>query len=301
MDVITHVRTFVAVVRYGSFAHAARQLEVVPSVVAKRISQLESELKTKLCERTTRTMTLTEAGEKLYARSVDLVSDFEDLLRVVERDEGKLEGHLKVMAPTTLTMRELGPIFAAFLAEHPLISMQISLVDHSVNPSESGFDLAISGRLASYEGIVDIPLRPVELVLCASPTYLEAHAQLTHPRDIAGHSCLAFAPTGTLWNFSSSRGAVSVEVMPRLIADDNLTLLTAAESALGITLLPRYVAEDAIASGTLVRLLPAFEPQENWFKAYVPRRRLKVARVKALIEWLEVRWARRPALREESH
>lgn len=292
MDVITHVRTLVAVVRCGSFTEAAHQLDVVPSVVAKRIAQLERELNTKLFDRSTRRVVLTEAGERFYGRAADLVGEFEELVESVERDSGKLEGHLRVMAPTTLAIRSLAPAFCSFLEQHPRITLEISLVDHSANPAESGFDLAISGRLSSYEGVLDVPLRPVEPLLCAAPAWLAANKPLTHPRELVAHPCLVFAATGTNWNFESSRGIVSVDVAPRLLADDNLTLLTATRAGLGIALLPRYVAAPSLETGELVTLLPEFAPQENWFKAYIPRRRMKLARVKALVDWLAAEWAK---------
>lgn len=290
MDTTTHIRTFVEVVRCAGFSEAARQLGVVPSVVAKRIAQLEQELHAKLFERTTRRVTLTEAGERLHARAAGVVAEFEELLQAVRRDEGKPEGHLRVAAPTTLTMEQLGEVFCAFLRVHPRITMELVLVDRSTNPAEAGFDLAISGRAASYEAVVDVPLCPVQPLLCAAPAYLKDHEAPLHPRDLADHACLVFSPTGTAWAFQSSRGTVSVDVRPRLLADDNRTLLRAALGGLGVALLPRYIAGAALASEALVPLLPKFAPQENWFKAYVPRRKMGVARVKALLEFLQKNW-----------
>lgn len=290
MDLITHVRTFVAVVKFGTFTDAARGLDVVPSVVARRIGQLEQELNARLFERNTRSVALTEAGEKFYVRAADLITEFDELLTSVERDAGKLEGHLRVMAPTTLGTHELAPVFCAFLARHPRITMEVALVDRSANPAESGFDIAISGRLASYEGVVDVPLQPVNSVLCASPGYVEASKSLAHPRDLVAHSCLVFAPIGVTWQFQSSRGVVSVDVPPRIQADDNLTLLQAAKSGLGIALLPRYISASALKSGALVPVLPEYSPQESWFKAYVPRRRINLARVKTFLDWMTSEW-----------
>lgn len=295
MDVTTHIRTFAAVVRCGGFSEAARQLGVVPSVVAKRIAQLERELGTRLFERTTRKVALTEAGEKFHARAVGVVAELEDLLHSARRDEGRPEGHLRVMAPTTLTLGQLGPVFASFLLAYPSITLELALVDRSANPAESGFDLAISGRAASYEGVVDVPLSPVRPVLCAAPGYLRAYPAPAHPRDLADHACLAFSATGTTWTFQSSRGVLAVDVKPRLLADDNLTLLHAAVAGLGVALLPSYVAAEALRSGALEVVLPKFAPQESWFKAYVPRRRMGVARVKALLLFLQQRWAGRAA------
>lgn len=290
MDVITHVKTFVMVARHGSFTEAAKHLEVVPSVVARRIAQLEEELSARLFERNTRKVQLSEAGEKFYARAFGLVADFEELMLSTHRDAGALEGHLNILVPTTLMVRRLAPIFADFLAEHPSITMRMSLVDRSTNPVEAGFDLVISGRAASFDGVVDLPLCPVQPVLCATREYIDAFGEPTHPRDLASHRCLVFTPTGTTWNFESARGVISVDVMPRLQSDDNISLLEAARRSLGIASLPKYVIVDELASGELVPLMPNYTPQENWFKAYIPRRNMKLARIKALVEWLGERW-----------
>lgn len=289
MDYVSHIQTFMAVVRCGSFSEAARELGVVPSMVAKRISSLEQHLNTRLFERTTRKVNLTEAGEKFHSRASGVVSDLEDLLDTVERDDGKLEGHIRLMAPTTLGIQRLGPLLNEFLSDHPRITLEMALVDRSTNPAEEGFDLAISGRLASYEGVVDMPLRPVQPTLCATPQYLAEHPEIEHPRDLSNHSCLVFSATGSDWHFQSARGVISVEVQSRLLADDNMTLLDGTLRSLGVAILPSYVVEEHLQQGTLVAVLPKYPPQENWFKAYVPRRRMQVARVQALIEWLRNR------------
>lgn len=291
MDVTTHLRTFAAVVRCGGFSEAARQLGVVPSVVAKRVAQLEEELHVRLFQRTTRKVTLTEAGEKLHARAAGILGEFDELLHSVRRDDGKPEGHLRVMVPTTLTIEQLGPVFCAFLSAHSRITLELALVDRSANPAEGDFDLSISGRAASYEGVIDIPLRPVSPFLCASPAYLQSRPPLTHPRDLSDAQCLVFSATGTSWSFQSNRGMLSVDVRPRLIADDNRTLLRAAVAGLGIALLPSYVANDSLRSGALEVVLPTFAPQENWFKAYVPKRKMHLGRIKALLQFLQQHWA----------
>ncbi len=294
MDITTHLRTVDAIVRCGGFSDAARHLGVVPSVVAKRVAQLEEELGTRLFDRTTRRVKLTEAGEKLAARASRVVAEFEELMQSVRRDDGEPEGHLRVMAPTTLTMEILGEVFCEFLVAHSRITMELVLVDRSANPAESGFDVAISGRPASYEGVFDIPFCAVNPVLCAAPGFIEGRPPLEHPRDLADCACLVFSATGTTWTFQGSRGAVSVDVRPRLAADDNRTLLRAALAGIGIALLPSYVAGEALASGALTNVLERYPPQESWFKAYIPKRKVDIARVRTLLEFLESRWATAP-------
>jgi len=287
MDHITHIQTFMAVVQHRNFSDAARAQGVVPSLVAKRIGHLETHLKTRLFERTTRKVNLTEAGERFYGKAMGLLSDMEALFTQVERDEGKLQGHIRLMAPTTLGIQRLGPLLNAFMVLHPKITIEIALVDRSTNPIESGFDLSISGRLASYEGVIDVPLRAVRPVLCASPNYLSQHPPISHPRDLVDHACLVFNATGKNWKFQSARGVVAVDVLARLLADDNMTILDAALRALGLAILPHYVVHEHLKTGALVSVLDRFSPQENWFKAYVPKRRMGVARVVALIDWLK--------------
>ncbi|VCU69302.1 HTH-type transcriptional regulator DmlR [Pigmentiphaga humi] len=286
MDAITQLKTFTIVVACGGFSEAARQMNVVPSVVAKRVRQLEATVGARLFDRTTRTVRLTEAGEKLHARAGVLVASFEDLVQSVERDASKLVGHLRVAIPTTLTTVRLGAIFNAFLLEHDRITLDISLVDHSTNPAERDYDLAISGRPASYEGVVEIPLCPVDTLLCATPAYLQRHGRPRHPQALTEHACLVFKPSGTAWHFQSPKGGISVDIPPRLTADDNLTLRNAARMGLGIAALPGYVAQADIASGALVTVLDEFPLQETWFRAYVPRRKQHVARIAAMVDWL---------------
>lgn len=287
MDTLNNLKTFMAVATYGGFSDAAKQLDVVPSVVAKRIAQLEGEMGTRLFQRSTRRVVITEAGIQLRNRAAGLLAEFEDVVRSVQRDDKKLEGHIRVMAPTTLTTTHLGKTLCAFMAQHERITMEIALVDLSSNPEEQAFDLAISGRTASYDGVIDVPLCSTQPVLVASPGYLRKWAgALSHPRELGAHRCLVFSPSGHRWNFQSARGVISVEVTPHLLADDNHTLLQAVCMGMGVAVLPRYVAADALGAGTLEVLLPEFPLQDTWFRAYIPKRRLRVARVQALVDWI---------------
>lgn len=286
MDSVTNLRTFLAVVQHGGFSEAARHLHVVPSVVAKRIGQLEKTMGARLFERSTRRVQLTEAGHRLRVHATPAVGMFDDLVDAIRRDEGKLEGPIRLMAPTTLTTLVLGEALVGFIARHDRISLEISLADRSVNPLEQSFDVVISGRAAHYEGVIQIPLAPIDYRLCAAPACVARQPALRHPSELAERECLAFRPTGTTWTFRSPRGLVPVDVLPRLLADDNRTLLLAAERGLGIAMLPGYICREALARGSLVQLLPEFAPEESWFKAYVPRRLAGLARIQALCSWL---------------
>lgn len=289
MDTLIQLKTFLAVARTGGFSEAARELNVVPSVVGKRITQLEHTLRERLFDRTTRQVSPTAAGRRLERRAAALVSDFDALLRPTHErtDDAGVAGTLRVAAPTTLATLRLAPVFAAFAREHPRVRLELVLSDRSINPAESDLDLAISGRTAHYDGVVDVPLAPVVPRLCASPAYLARAGAPAHPRDLAAHDTLVFAPAGRTWTFVTSRAPVHVEVQPRFVADDNVTLLAAARAGLGITVLPAYVVDTALDDGTLVALLPAFALQDAWFKAHVPARRHRHPAVQALLQVVE--------------
>jgi DNA-binding transcriptional LysR family regulator len=251
------------------------------------VSQLEHELETQLFERSTRRVALTEAGQKFQGRARALVGEIDDAIRSLKRDESRLEGHIGLLAPTTLTTLLLADVLGRFLREHAHITLEVALVDRSVNPAEEGFDLAISGHSASsYEGVLDLPLHPLEQVLCAAPAYLAQHGTPSHPRDLADHDGLFFKPLGTAWAFETERGQISVQGNPRLLASDNVTLRAAAEAGNGITVLPRYVADAALAAGKLVPLLAGYAVPRAWFRAYVARHRAKLPRIVSLIDWL---------------
>jgi DNA-binding transcriptional LysR family regulator len=288
MDMVANLRAFLAVARYGGFSQAARQLNLVPSVAAKRVSQLEHAVGARLFERSTRKVDLTEAGELFQVRARSLIADLDDALGGLKRPGDRLEGRILMMVPTTLHMLVLSDALSGFLLEHTHITMELALVDRSVNPAEEGFDLAISGHAASsYEGVIDVPLHPFEQVLCASPGYLQRRGTPRHPHDLEDHDGLFFKPLGTAWRFDSEQGQLSVEVQPRLIANDNVTLRAAALAGNGIAMLPRYVSGDAIKQGLLVALLPDFHLPRAWFRAHVTQHRAKLARIATLLDWLK--------------
>jgi DNA-binding transcriptional LysR family regulator len=287
VDLLSNLRAFLVVARCGGFSEAARELNVVPSVAAKRVTQLEHVMGTKLFTRSTRKVALTDAGHKFQVRARALVAEVDDAFRSLKRNSNRLDGHIMLMAPTTLTTLVLSDALGGFLRAHEHITMELALIDRSVNPAEEGFDLAISGHAAtSYDGVVDIPLHPLEQLLCASPAYLERRGMPLHPRDLAGHDGLFFKPLGTAWRFDSERGQISVDVHPRLIANDNITLRAAAVAGNGVAALPRYVADSAIEAGTLVALLQGYALPKAWFRAHVTRHRAKLPRIEMLIEWL---------------
>lgn len=275
--------------RLGSFSGAARELGSAPSVITKRITQLEKALGTQLLIRSTRGLALTSAAESLLPRFVKMVAEFDELFKGAKLDELRIEGNLRVKSPTTVTTEFLGGAFADFLHLHAGVNLEIVLVDRSVNPLEEGFDCAIGALPVSYPNVVDVPLCPYELVICCAPSYLRGRAEPKHPTELVDYECLTTTLFRTSWLFDSSCGTLSVEVHSRLHSSDGRVMREAARRGLGIAVLARYLTDEDIRLGRLVPLLHEFPLTKHWLKALVPRMKMNRPVVKAFVTFLEHR------------
>jgi DNA-binding transcriptional LysR family regulator len=278
----------VRVARLGSFSAAARQLGLVPSVVTKRIGQLEQSLGTKLLVRSTRGLTLTAAGERYLPRFVRFVAELEEMFAppAANQDE-PIAGHLRIKAPTTVSSTFIGDLLAQFLAAHPGVTLEIVLIDRSVNPMEEGFDFSIGALPVSYPNITEVPLSPYEQVVCCAPSYLETTTAPQSPADLAFHDVLTSNAYSRTWNFEGPNGPISTQVHPRVLASDSRTLRAAALRGLGITILPRDIVQDDLNAGTLVQLLSEFPVYRLWLKALVPVTKMHNALVREVLAFLK--------------
>lgn len=286
MDLIENLRTFLAVARTGSFAAAARELDVSASVVTKRISQLEWRLKTPVFERTTRRVSLTTAGQQHLPAIQRLVSDLDGILAGVQQAAPELQGRLRVKVPTSLAVMHLAGLFNAFLGRYPLVSLELVALDRPVNPVDEGFDIALTLMPDAFGGVIEEPLCPIRRLLCAAPAYLRAKGTPLEPRDLARHDVLNFVPTGNVLAFESTTGDVSVSVNPRFSSNEAQLVAAAAVAGHGIAVLGDYLALPAVRAGTLVQVLEDYPLPQLWLKALVPENRAHTARVRALLETL---------------
>jgi DNA-binding transcriptional LysR family regulator len=287
MDTLSNLKAFIASADAGSFSGAGRQLGIVPSVVSKRIDQLEWRIKAPLFKRTTRKLTLTDVGDR-YLRTVrEVVRQVDDALAGMARSSGELEGHIRVKVPTTLAVLYLSDILNKFLRNQPMISMDIVLADRSVNPIEEGFDIAIGALPELYGRVQDRPLCLMKRRLCASPAYLERRGPLQHPGELVDHDCLVFTTSGARWEFQSPQGLIGIDVRPKLLTNDGAAICDAVIAGCGIAVLTDYLADPGLQSGQLVEILQPFEVPGIWLKALVPASRLELPRVRMLLDWLE--------------
>lgn len=257
---------------------------MAPSVVSKRIGQLEHEFEVTLFHRSTRELRLTVDGSRLLPRCRKLLAEFDDL-RDAEWPNA-VQGHLRVDAPGTVTSQILGPIFCDFLAKYPGVDMDLRLIDRFDNPLERGCDLAIGTRPSTFAQILDFPLMPYTCATYASRGYVDQHGAPEQPRDLLGHSCLVSLLYGTVWRFYGELGDLAVNVHPRLTVNDAIVLREAVRRDLGIAVLPASLAEADVESGILVPLLTDWRPPPLWLKAQITAQRMVKPSVQALLDFL---------------
>ncbi len=288
MDTYLNFKAFQASARFGSFSRAARELDIAVSVVTKRVNQLEHQLHAVLFERTTRQLTLTEAGRHYLERSRPLLAEFDDLLKGPSRHPGDIGDALRIKAPTSLTVFQLRQVFDAYQAEFRKVRLEVVLIDRAVDPVLEGFDVSVGAHWnRSFAGVLEKPLCPLRRIVCASPDYVAERGSPVHPRDLIDHDCLSFIPTGNAWTFEHRHGPITINVTPHLASNDGQMLVDAALNGRGIVLSSTYIVKDLVRSGRLMPLLVDFPIPDLWIKAVTPIRRATAPAVVALIDRLE--------------
>ncbi|GLH75172.1 transcriptional regulator [Bradyrhizobium sp. SSBR45G] len=282
-DSLLNMKAFVATARAGSFSEAARQLRLAPSVVTKRVTQLEWSLKSKLLRRSTRRLQLTEVGERYLETMQQIVREYDEMAAGVKRSPDEIEGLIRIKAPGSPMAIDLSGLLAAFQIKYPRVTLDAVLVDRTVNPVEEGFDIVLTMMPSSFHGVIEEPLLAYPRVLCAAPSYIARRGQPRHVRDLADHDCLVFTPMGQVWTFDGKSGLTTVAVRPRLVTNNNALLVEALSAGGGIAVVSRTAMTPRLRSGALVEVLPDVLVPDLWVKALVPSARANLARVQTLL------------------
>ncbi len=251
----------------------------------------------RLIVRSTRGLALTPAGERLMPRFLRVVAELDELLVDTSSSDGEIGGHIRIKSPTTITSLYLGAVLSDFQLANPRVTMEVVLLDRSVNPMEENYDLVIGARAASYPNVVDVPLCTYPLTLCCAPIYLLSKPEPQHPGDLVDHDCLTTVLFGTTWPFETARGGVSVEVRSRFHANDGRVILEGVRRGLGIAILPRYLVDEDLKAGRLVPLLEGFPLGDYWLKALVPRMKMDKPAVRELVAFLKAQTQSAPPWR----
>ncbi|MEM6487678.1 MAG: LysR substrate-binding domain-containing protein [Pseudomonadota bacterium] len=288
MDKLTAMRTFAAVARKGSYTAAARTLGISIKLASKQVQVLEADLRTRLLNRTTRSVTLTDTGRAYLQRCRPILEQIDELDALVRERQGALAGTIRITAPTSFGATELADALASFLTDHPEVEVELRLSDSRVAVVEEGFDLAVRIGTMRDTTLVAQQLSAMPLVLCAAPAYLDRHGWPQHPQALATHRCLVddTLSDARVWRFRRGHEETAVEIRGPMRANAPRAIGRLAEGGLGIGRVPLYVAREALHEGRLQALLPGWTaPTYGLFALYPPNRQL-TARVRALLDHL---------------
>jgi len=298
MENIEQLRIFLAVIRTGSFSAAGRDLKLAPSSVSRQISDLEKSLSTQLFTRTTRQLTLTDAGEIYQSHASRILSDIVDARRALQDLDARPTGTLSLTAPIAFGRRHVAPMLSEFLNQHPELDIELGLTDRRVDLVQEGIDAGIRIGSLPDSTLVARRIAPMRRVVCASPAYLKKHGTPKHPKDLKEHQCLTFRlgdtgslwrPSADIWKFKQKKGVLEVPVTGPLKTTSGDALVQCASDGLGLILIVDWLAQSQLESGTLVRVLEehpvATAREEEAVYVVYPSTRYVSTRLRAFVDY----------------
>lgn len=291
MDLFTDMKAFVTVVDAGSFAGAAERLDLSRTMVSKYVMELENHLGTRLMNRTTRRLSLTEAGTAYYERCVQILNDVAEAEHAATQLTARPTGVLKMTAPVSFGILHLPHYLTEYGRRYPEVKIDISLNDRKVDLIEEGFDLAIRIGALAESGLIARRLAVHRGAVCGSPAYFEKHGIPQTPADLVAHNCLSYTYTGDEWRFDGPDGPQAIKVRGTLRANNGDLLRMAALEGIGIIAQPRFIVGGDLEAGRLMEILPEYSLGELGIYAVYPSRRHLSAKVRTFVDFLAAEMA----------
>jgi DNA-binding transcriptional LysR family regulator len=285
---------FWKVAEHRGFTAAAAELEVSPSALSQSIRQLEARLGVRLLHRSTRSVSLTEAGQAYLARVGPALGQVIEAGEEINTLQGRPAGTLRLNSARIATAMVLQPLLAGFLAEYPQVQIELTNDEGFVDIVEQGFDAGVRMGESLARDMVAIPLGgPLTVAVVASKDYLRRHPAPLHPDDLAQHNCVRFrfASTGAIykWEFQLDSRVVEFEARGNLTITDSLFNLEAALDGLGLAYTFESLARPHLQAGRLQRVLDAYSPTFPGFYLYYPSRHDQPSKLKAFIDYVRQR------------
>ncbi|WP_425298877.1 LysR family transcriptional regulator [Pseudomonas duriflava] len=292
---------FVKVVETGSFSDAARQLGTTPSSTSRSVARLEKALATRLLHRTTRKLRLSESGEEVYRRCVDMVNAARAVMEIGGQFNQAPEGLIRLSVPKAVGRFVIHPHIPEFLRRYPQVDVQLVLDDRYVDLIDDKVDLVIRITDRPPPGLMGRQLMRIDHLICATPHYLAEHGIPLHPRDLARHSCIYLGeePADARWKFKQGSKAVTVNVRGRYAANHTGARLDAVLHHIGIGSLPYFTARHALQQGSIVQVLPDWTFQSSYSGGawlLYPATRHLPPKLKVFIDFLVERLKDEPVL-----
>jgi len=294
MDRFNAIRVFAQVVESGAFSRAAERLGLSTTAVSRQVADLEAHLQTRLLNRTTRRLSLTESGQAFYGRAVQLLQDLQEAEQEASRAAVTARGTIRLTTSLNFGTHRVAPAIARFLARHPGVKFDVQLSDRIVDLVEEGFDLAIRIGGAGAENLVARKLGETCLVLCAAPEYLAEHGTPKTPDDLARHNCLTYeyAPARNQWRFRAPDGQEQAVRVGGSVHSNSGDLNSAlAARGAGIAFEPDFIVGEDVRAGRLVALLPDHPLAPSPIYAVYPTRKHLSAKVRLFVDYLAERFA----------
>ncbi|WGG51985.1 LysR family transcriptional regulator [Rugamonas sp. DEMB1] len=296
MDRITSAQVFVAIAERGSMIAAAEVLDMSRAMVTRYLAQMEDWAGARLLHRSTRRLSLTDAGERTLARCRAML-ELADAIEVGPSDEADTpRGLLRITCSQSLAQAALAGAVSEYLRRYPHTSVDLQVNNRAVNLVEQRIDLALRITNALEPNLIARQLGNCASVVCAAPAYLAARGTPLRAEDLAGHNCLTYTYFGkSLWQFSYRGETLSVPVSGNLSANEDLVLLAATVEGAGVSLQPLYSAAPLIAAGKLVALLPEHLPQQMGIHGIYTSRQHMPPALRAMLDHLLAWFAGHPS------
>ena len=294
MDRLRAMEVFVEVVRKNGFARAADALDTSPANVTRIIADLESHLGTRLLNRSSRKMSLTESGDALYERAKTIVEDMAEVEAIASSTSMTPRGLLRLNAPLSFGVLQLAPLWGKFMDLHPGVELEVALIDRVVDIVEEGYDMAIRISRSGSASHAARKLATSQNICCAAPAYLEKHGVPKVPRDLAAHRCIGYryAATADEWHFSDRQGRPDVvKVACPMHTNNGHTARAVAVAGGGVIWQPSFLVGADLRAGRLVRVLPDYRLPDIDVLAVYPSRRHLSAKVRVMIDFLAQEFA----------
>ncbi len=291
MDRLTAMKVFAEVAASGSFSATAEKLDMSRAMVTRYVSELEEWLNARLLQRTTRSVTLTDAGESCLRRSQQMLALMENVEEETSSQEGVLSGQLRITCSVSFAYAQMAAAVVDFLKLHPQLKIDLNASEGALNLVEARIDLAIRISAEPDPMLIGRALAPCASVLVASPAYLAAQGIPKMPSDLTQHRCLSYANFGkSVWTLQRGAEVSRISVTSQCSANEATALLRAALAGGGLALQPTYLANAHLADGTLQQVLPDWKlPNMTIYALYPSRKHLSPA-VRSLFDFLAARF-----------
>lgn len=290
---------FTRVVETGSFTAAARERALSQPAVTKAIASLEAHLGTRLLNRTTRRVSLTDEGGAFYEDARRILEGLDEAESRVGRQAKAPAGRLKVAVPSAFGRLQIVPLIPGFLAEFPLVTIDLVMGDSPLDLMENAIDVAIRVGQLPDSSLTARRIGTARRIAVASRAYLNRAGRPTKPEDLSDHDCIVLSPTGggTIWTFSGQNGPIPIEVDGPFRTNNSEAVRDAVLAGLGIALNPNWLFADGLKVDCLEEVLQPFRPKDEPIQAVFPASRYRSAKTRSFADHVERAFASNPLLR----